>query len=48
MAANEITREMPTRFVEFSRMILAKIRFVYSIKVSGNASRGMVTIIFPC
>lgn len=34
MAANEITREMPTRFVEFSRMILAKIRFVYSIKVS--------------
>lgn len=48
MAANEITREMPTRFVEFSRMILAKIRFVYSIKVSENASRGMVTIIFPC
>lgn len=34
MAANEITREMPTRFVEFSRMILAKIRFVYPIEVS--------------
>lgn len=34
MAANEITREMPTRFVEFSRMILVKIRFVYPIEVS--------------
>lgn len=48
MAANEITREMPTRFVEFSRMILAKIRFVYSIKVSENAPREIMAIIFPC